>query len=155
MLNKDELIESAAEHLYPRLHRTALTIHRFVDFDTEETLEVHRCPRKQIDSAALFWQLSVENRADFVPGDRAYRDHFLRDALCRPAQTKDVLRRYEQIRKRKKGEGFSFSLSAVGVLAEALTMVDAADEWCVLARTRREFVAVHWSTVARADGDEE
>jgi hypothetical protein len=34
-------------------------------------------------------------------------------------------------------------------------MVDAEDEWCVLARTRREFVAVHWSTVAREDEDED
>jgi hypothetical protein len=49
MFSKDELVESASEHLFPRLKSTSLTIHRFVEFNAEETIEVPRCPRRLID----------------------------------------------------------------------------------------------------------
>ena len=42
MFSKDELVQSASEHLFPRLHNTSITIHRCVDFESQATLEVHR-----------------------------------------------------------------------------------------------------------------
>src|SRR6185369_9512819 len=102
MFSKDELVESASEHLFPRLHRASITLHRFVDFDTEETIEVHHCPRKRIDQAPLFWQLSFENRSDASPSEESYRDRFVQDALCKPIDVKDVQARYNKLRKGSK-----------------------------------------------------
>jgi hypothetical protein len=144
MFSKDELIESASEHLFPRLKSTSLTLHRFVDFDTEETVEIHHCPRKLIDKAPLFWQLSIENRSDFAPGDEGYRDRLIQDALCKPLDIKDVLTRYEKLRKSGKTQRFDDFLGEAGALVEALLMVESKYDWSVLCRTRREFAAIHW-----------
>jgi hypothetical protein len=144
MFTKEELIESASEHLAPRLKSTSLTLHRFVDFDTEETVEVHRCSRKLIDKAPLFWQLSIENRSDFVPGEESCRDRFIQNALCQPIDVKDVVARYEKLRKSGKSQRFDDFLGEAGALVDALLMVDGKYDWSVLGRARREFVALHW-----------
>ncbi len=154
MFSKDELVESASEHLFPRLKTTSLTIHRYVDFDAEETIEVHRCPRKLIE-APLFWQLSIENRSDFSPGDESYRDRFIEDALCKPIDVKDVLVRYQKLRKGPKGERFDDFLGEAGALVDALRMLDGKHDWCVLCQSRREFVAVHWSQGEPKPDDED
>jgi len=143
MFTKDELVESASAHLFPRLKSTSITLHRFVDFGTEEIVEIHRCPRKLIDKAPLFWQLSIENRSDFSPGE-AYRDRFIEKALCKPLDTKDVLARYQKLRKSGKSQRFDDFLGEAGALVDALLMIDDKHDWSVLCSNRREFVAVHW-----------
>src|SRR5260370_2440838 len=128
MSSKAKLTESAPERLFPRLKSTSLTLHRFIDFDTEETVEIHHCPRKLIDKAPLFWQLSIENRSDFVPGEASYRDRLIQDALCKPVDVKDVLARYEKLRKSGKSQRFDDFLAAAGDLGEALFMVYSQDD---------------------------
>jgi len=155
MFSKDELVESASEHLFPRLKTTSLTLHRFVDFNEEETIEVHRCPRKLIDEAPLFWQLSIENRSDFSPGDESYRDRFIQDALCKPIDVKDVLARYQKLRKTGKSERFDDFLDEAGALVDALLMLDGKNDWCVVGQSRREFVAIHWSQGEPKPDDED